>query len=61
VAYELGLADVLGKEVILLCQGESVPFDFLGHRLIQYKDTMEGTIKLREELAARLRQFKARA
>jgi hypothetical protein len=60
VAYEIGLADVLGKEVILLCQGDTVPFDFLGQRLIQYRDTMQGTIKLREELAARLRQSKAK-
>jgi hypothetical protein len=32
VAYEIGLADVLGKEVVLLCQGNTVPFDFLGQR-----------------------------
>jgi len=56
VAYEIGLADVLGKEVVLLCQGNEVPFDFLGQRLICYEDTMKGSIVLREELTARLRR-----
>ena len=56
VAYEIGLADVLGKEVILLCQGNDVPFDFLGQRLICYENTMKGSIVLREELTARLRR-----
>ena len=56
VAYEIGLADVLGKEVILLCQGDDVPFDFLGQRLICYEDTMKDAITLREELTARLKQ-----
>jgi hypothetical protein len=57
VAYEIGLADVLGKDVILLCQGDKVPFDFLGQRLICYEDTMKGAITLREELTAHLRQI----
>ncbi len=56
VAYEIGLADVLGKDVILLCQGNNVPFDFLGQRLICYENTMKGSIVLREELTARLRR-----
>jgi hypothetical protein len=58
VAYEIGLADVIGKEVVLLCQGNEVPFDFLGQRLICYEDTMKGSIVLREELTARLRQIR---
>jgi hypothetical protein len=61
VAYEIGLADVLGKDVVLLCQGDSVPFDFLGQRLICYEDTMKGAITLREELTARLRQLISRS
>jgi hypothetical protein len=56
VAYEIGLADVLGKEVVLLCQGDKVPFDFLGQRLICYENTMKGSIVLHEELTARLRR-----
>ena len=58
VAYEIGLADVLGKEVILLCQGDDVPFDFLGQRLICYENTMKGSIMLREELSARLQRVR---
>lgn len=60
VAYEIGLADVLGKDVILLCQGNNVPFDFLGQRLICYENTMKGSIVLREELTARLRRVRER-
>lgn len=60
VAYEIGLADVLGKDVILLCQGNDVPFDFLGQRLICYENTMKGSIVLREELTARLRRARER-
>ena len=58
VAYEVGLADVLGKEVVLLCQGDQVPFDFQGQRLICYADSMKGTIVLREELTARLKRLR---
>ncbi|MET0649520.1 MAG: DUF4062 domain-containing protein [Pyrinomonadaceae bacterium] len=61
VAYEIGLADVLGKEVVLLCQGDTVPFDFLGQRLICYENTMRGSIILREELTARLRQIREKS
>ena len=60
VAYEIGLADVLGKEVVLLCQRDDVPFDFLGQRLICYEDTMKGSIVLREELTSRLRRVRDR-
>lgn len=57
VTYEVGLADVLGREVILICQGDKVPFDFLGQRLILYEDSISGTLKLREELSDRLKRF----
>jgi hypothetical protein len=60
VTYEIGLADVLGKDVVLICQGGSVPFDFLGQRLIFYQDSVAGALTLREELASRLNAFKAR-
>jgi hypothetical protein len=58
VTYEVGLADVLGREVIMICQGVKVPFDFLGQRLVQYEDSLTGARLLREELTTRLRRHK---
>jgi hypothetical protein len=58
VTYEVGLADVLGREVIMVCQGTKVPFDFLGQRLVQYEDSLTGARLLREELTVRLRRYK---
>ncbi len=58
VTYEVGLADVLGREVIMICQGTKVPFDFLGQRLVQYEDSLTGARLLREELTTRLRRHK---
>jgi hypothetical protein len=60
VTYEIGLADVLGREVIMICQSTSVPFDFLGQRLVRYEDSLTGARQLREELAVRLRRHKAK-
>jgi hypothetical protein len=60
VTYEVGLADVLGREVIMICQGTKVPFDFLGQRLVQYEDSLTGARLLREELTTRLRKHKDR-
>lgn len=55
VTYEVGLADVLGKDVILLSQTpHDVPFDFLGLRLITYENSIGGVRKLSEELEKRL-------
>jgi hypothetical protein len=61
VTYEIGLADVLGKAVVLICQSGDVPFDFLGQRLIIYENTVAGALTLREELTSRLNEFKAEA
>jgi hypothetical protein len=58
VTYEVGLADVLGREVIMICQGTKVPFDFLGQRLVQYEDSLTGARMLREELTNRLHRHK---
>lgn len=58
VTYEIGLADVLGKNVIMICQGKSVPFDFLAQRMIIYEDSLTGTLTLREELSNRLKRIK---
>jgi hypothetical protein len=58
VTYEVGLADVLGREVVMICQGTHVPFDFLGQRVVQYEDSLTGARQLREELANRPRRHK---
>jgi predicted metal-dependent TIM-barrel fold hydrolase len=60
VAYEVGLADVTGKEVILIGQQAKVPFDFSAQRLILYEDSLSGTLTLREELTSRLKRYKGR-
>ena len=57
VAYEIGLADALGREVILIAQGTNVPFDFLAQRLIVYKDTVQGSIELRRKLFDKLKNL----
>lgn len=58
VAYEVGLADVLGKDVILLTQTpKDVPFDFLRKRLIPYTDSISGSNKLKAELLKRLKKY----
>jgi hypothetical protein len=58
VTYEIGLADVLGKETILIAQNEKVPFDFVGQRLLIYSNTIEGGVRLREELIAHIEAMK---
>lgn len=60
VTYEVGLADVLGKDVILVSQSANdVPFDFLGVRLLTYENSIGGARKLTEELGKRLARFGA--
>lgn len=59
VSYEVGLADVLGKEVILLSQTPAdVPFDFLGLRLVTYENSIAGVRKLSEQLKKRLSKIR---
>jgi hypothetical protein len=60
VAYELGLTDVLGREVVLICQDDEVPFDFSGQRMITYEDSIGGLIALREGLTDVLREYAQR-
>ena len=58
VTYEVGLADVLGKDVILLSQTpDDVPFDFLGVRLIIYENSFGGASKLSENLEQRIKRI----
>ena len=50
VCYELGLCDILGKDVILLAQdAKETPFNFRADRIIEYK--MSELDTLREKLA----------
>jgi len=58
VAYEIGLADAIGREVILLCQETSVPFDFLAQRLIVYENTVHGSLQLQRKLKDTLETIK---
>jgi hypothetical protein len=60
VTYELGLADAIGREVIILCQGTQVPFDFLGQRMTVYENSVAGALALRNDLVERLKKAKAR-
>ena len=60
VTYEVGLADVIGKEVVLIAQQANVPFDFLAQRLILYEDSLPGSLTLREELKDRLERYKSK-
>jgi hypothetical protein len=56
VFYEVGLADVLGKEVIFLTQRmEDVPFDLRNRRVIKYDTTYDGINKLKKDVAATFR------
>ena len=50
VTYEVGLADAIGRRVILIAQHQEVPFDFHGHRLILYENTIEGGLSLQQDL-----------
>jgi hypothetical protein len=60
VAYEVGLADVTGKEVILIAQQANVPFDFSAQRVIFYENSVAGSLTLREELKSKLQRYKAK-
>jgi len=55
VFYEIGIADALGKEVILITQhADDVPFDLRHLRYITYLNNGEGCQRLREDLAKRI-------
>jgi signal transduction protein with GAF and PtsI domain len=56
VAYEVGLADVVGKKMILLAQDpKKVPFDFVGTRLLLYRpDRLD---ELQDRLMERIEQL----
>lgn len=56
VFYEVGLADVLNKEVILLSQSiDDVPFDLRGRRVLIYDVNYPGPDRLRKDLLTTLK------
>jgi len=57
---EVGLADALGREVILICQHDKVPFDFSGQRLILYENSIAGAFHLQDRLKERLAKVKSK-
>lgn len=58
VTYEVGLADVLGKNTILICQDTKIPFDFSGQRLLMYENSIGGTLELKKKLNERIKSHK---
>ena len=57
VTYEVGLADAVGRDVILLSQTtapDAVPFNFLGRRLVEYRADEAGLAQLRRDICHRL-------
>jgi len=51
VMYELGLANAMGKDTVLLSQNiEEVPFDLRNQRVLAYKPSLKGMQELRHRL-----------
>jgi DNA-binding beta-propeller fold protein YncE len=51
VLYELGICHAINKDVIIITQSmNDVPFDLRHLRCIEYRNTQQGWVKLREEL-----------
>lgn len=59
VFYELALCDMLWKRVILISQVEDkIPFDLQHMRVIKYTQTIEGGIKLGNDIEAAIKEFR---
>lgn len=55
VFYEIGIADALGREVILIAQSEAdIPFDLRHLRFAHYLNNRQGLSELSEKLGKRL-------
>jgi hypothetical protein len=64
VTYEVGMADVVGANLILLSQTTNprkIPFDFLGQRLLRYEFSDSGIAKLTDEVDLRLARIRKNA
>jgi len=60
VFYETGIAHTLGKSVVPIAQSLSdIPSDLQHHRALPYLNNREGLLKLRTELATRLRTLRS--
>jgi nucleoside 2-deoxyribosyltransferase len=56
VLYEIGMAHSLGKAVIIIAEeGESLPFDIAGVRVVFYKQSVAGAAELKTRLKETLR------
>jgi len=55
VLYEVGIANTLGRDVILVCQDlKDIPFDLVGLRAVQYYPNAEGVGVLAAKVQGRL-------
>lgn len=62
VMYELGLANAMGKETLLLSQDiEHVPFDVRGQRVLTYKPSLRSMQELRQRLMEAFEHYRRRA
>jgi hypothetical protein len=63
VTYEVGMADVLGKDPIFISQTldqDKIPFDFLGQRVLKYEASDSGIAKLIDEIRVLLRRSRGK-
>src|ERR1700680_1250918 len=59
VSHEVGCADVLGKDMILITQStEDIPFDVATFHHVRYEPDLPGLAKLKKELARRIAFYK---
>jgi hypothetical protein len=62
VMYELGLANAMGKETLLLSQNiEDVPFDVRDQRVLTYEASIGGANELRQRLIEAFRHYRKEA
>ena len=55
VLYEMGIAQTLGKPVVMITQQDSdIPFDVKHHRYLKYLNNEQGRVEMRDALADRL-------
>ena len=61
VMYELGLANAMGKDTVLLSQGmDYVPFDVRNQRVLTYKLSPKSLRELRDRLIDAFRHYRAK-
>jgi hypothetical protein len=62
VMYELGLANAMGKDTVLLSQEiDDVPFDVRSQRVLTYKPSLKSMRELRDRLIDAFRHYRAKA